>query len=129
MKSIRLYLTVYMCVIALLTALSAVLFRIVIPELYPIFFLVIPIYFILLGLVSVVVSKNFLISNSPRMHRNWLTFKYIKIILSIILLSVYAMTVHKTIFSFMLTFFVFYFVLMIVETIYMLKLVRGKRNR
>lgn len=128
MKAIKIYLAVYMCAIALLTELSIIFFRNVVPAQYPIFLPVIPIYFILLGLVSVLVSKNFLNSNT-KANRNWILFRYCKIVLSIVLLFVYTMTVHKTILGFLLTFLVFYFVLMIVEMIFMLNIVRRKESK
>lgn len=125
MKNIMAYIAVYMCVVALLTVLTVLFFRIFAPIHYPVLLAVIPIYFCLLGLLSFAVSRYFLNSTS-KVHSHWILFRYCKIILSIAFLFIYAIIVHKTIVSFMLTFFVFYFVLMIVEIIFMLNLMRSK---
>ncbi len=127
MNSFKKYIAVYLCITALLTILFIIFFRIVAPAEYPVLLPAIPIYFVLLGIVSYEVSRKFL-DSKHNVHHVWVIFRFCKLIVSILLLFIYAMVIHKTIVSFMLTFFVFYFVLMIFEIIFMLNLARRKEE-
>lgn len=98
------------------------------PEYYFEAYPFIPVYFYILGLLSLLMFDAYKRFPPQKVLLLYMAMKVMKMILSLILILIYCMIVHEEIKSFLLTFVSFYLVYLIVETSFFFKM-NGVRKK
>lgn len=123
MEKFRGYIFTDLVLIAVLTVISAVVFRAFMPDMYPRLLWLIPVYFVFqIGVMLAVFRMTEKAGKS--INTFIMVYRPVRSLLLILLLVIYLICVRETIIQFTAVLVVFYFVLLIYETLFFSKLVK-----
>ncbi len=116
---------IQICVILLLTLIYMGVFHYVDMDGFPMKFLIIPLYFLIYGLFFSLFLNHYYKNKREKMHNFYLIFRSVKLIVSMVFLLAYAIfTQGERILGFTIMFFIFYVILLTLESFFCLRVER-----
>ena len=111
---------VYLIVLSLLTVAAVLALRLAWPEQYPSMLYIIPLFYaVMLGVMALI--KRWIENNGKDRSLFFLSYRVVKIILSLVILLAYFSLVGTQLLPFAIVFMVYYLCLSLVETVLFMK--------